>query len=120
MQTNIRILPTHAPCLTVMFEPLIFHGTICSLAVIVTMHFCIFKEYFLCYVVIVCSFLRYSHVVNGLCRFPSCHYMMNKLKMISCLSKLFNKSVPKLLLRTQGAFEMTPQSDSGRTLEHDH
>ena len=31
MQTriNIRILPTHAPCLTVKFEPLIFHGIIC-------------------------------------------------------------------------------------------
>ena len=29
MRINIRILPTHAPCLTVMFEPLIFRGIIC-------------------------------------------------------------------------------------------
>ena len=32
MQINIRILPTHAPCLTVMIEPLIFRGIICESA----------------------------------------------------------------------------------------
>jgi len=54
-------------------------------------------------------------VVNGLdyADFLRVGYMKNKLKMIYCVAKSFNKAYRR-------TFEMIPQSNSGRMLEHDH